>query len=235
MITNQLHRIVVLVVFLYLICVEHCFASNVELVKPNKEYGAKIYYERCSLCHGNHGRGRGILPLLMRGYPSTNLYANNDHSKTVDQLRTVIAHGANLQEIASLMPPWGNELSWNELESVVKFVVFQREDNEASYQMMLKAIETKPSLALGELVFRSRCALCHGYNGHGDGRLSTMLGKAKPTDLTKSLLANAELLSIVSNGGKSAGLSEMMPVWKEVLTPAEIESVVQYVLILRDK
>ncbi|MCX4026591.1 hypothetical protein H0A36_00305 [Endozoicomonas sp. SM1973] len=38
------------------------------------QFGAKIFQQRCVLCHGDHGMGEGLLPIIVAKYPSTNLF-----------------------------------------------------------------------------------------------------------------------------------------------------------------
>jgi mono/diheme cytochrome c family protein len=71
----------------------------------------------------------------------------------------------------------------------------------------------------GEELFNANCALCHGRKGD--------LGMNGAKDLTISPLTRAEMIAMVSNG-KGA----MMP-YKNVLTPKQIETVVDHVRTLR--
>ncbi len=71
----------------------------------------------------------------------------------------------------------------------------------------------------GAQVFNANCALCHGRNGD--------LGMGGAKDLTVSALSREEMLTIVTNG-KGA----MMP-YRNVLTPKQIEQVVDHVRTLR--
>lgn len=79
------------------------------------------------------------------------------------------------------------------------------------------AMEAAPSK--GEELFNANCALCHGRKGD--------LGMNGAKDLTVTRLTRAEMITMVSNG-KGA----MMP-YKNVLTPKQIEAVVDHVRTLR--
>ncbi len=80
--------------------------------------------------------------------------------------------------------------------------------------------------ALGAKVFDTRCALCHGPQGHGDGPGSVAL-KPKPRNLHDaaymSTRTDAQLLEVIHQG-KGA-----MPKWGGVLTEAEITAVLGHV------
>jgi mono/diheme cytochrome c family protein len=91
------------------------------------------------------------------------------------------------------------------------------------------ATPAEPALtgaALGAKVFSTRCALCHGPDGHGDGPGSKALNP-KPRNLHDqaymSTRTDAQLLEIIHNG-KGA-----MPKWGGVLSEAEITAVLAHV------
>lgn len=70
----------------------------------------------------------------------------------------------------------------------------------------------------GRAVFNMNCSLCHGRDGK--------LGLNGAKDLTISALSKNEMVAIVRSG-KGA----MMP-YKDVLTPKEVDAVVEYVRTL---
>jgi mono/diheme cytochrome c family protein len=80
----------------------------------------------------------------------------------------------------------------------------------------------------GALVFTTRCALCHGGDGHGDGR-AARLYSPPPADLTASWRSTEYKLNIVRGGGASLGRSPAMPAWADTLSDDEIAAVVRYV------
>ena len=59
---------------------------------PRLEYGATVFRERCTLCHGSHAMGEGVLPLSIEGYPATSLVKVN-HAQTRAQIREAIVWG----------------------------------------------------------------------------------------------------------------------------------------------
>ncbi len=71
----------------------------------------------------------------------------------------------------------------------------------------------------GEQLFNANCALCHGRKGD--------LGMGGAKDLTVSTLTREEMIARVTNG-KGA----MMP-YRNVLTPKQIEQVVDHARTLR--
>jgi len=85
---------------------------------------------------------------------------------------------------------------------------------------------------LGAKVFTTRCALCHGPDGHGDGPGSAAL-KPKPRNFHDmaymSTRTDAQLLEVIHQG-KGA-----MPKWGGVLTEAEINAALAHVRELGKK
>lgn len=203
-----------------------------EEAKPCMSYGAAVFQERCSLCHGSDGMGEGALSLSVREHPSTNLL---EPRVTYDDesLRRAITEGSRFADISPMMPPWGDELTVTQMDSVVMFVSFLRKDTEGALKIAWNAAkENKPSVKVGRTVFRSRCSLCHGMEAMGDGRMAHRLNP-KPVNLTQSRAPDSYLKTIITMGGEAVGRSSRMPTWSGALTEAEIDAVILYVNTLR--
>ena len=92
-------------------------------------YGAKVFQSRCTLCHGNDGLGEGILALSIKNYPNTNLLLPK-FGISYEAVAYIIRYGATHKSyqdksrpISEEMPPWGDELTIAQLESVSQFVL----------------------------------------------------------------------------------------------------------------
>ena len=89
--------------------------------------------------------------------------------------------------------------------------------------------------AAGQEIYEQYCALCHGPQGKGDGSLSANLDP-KPRDHTDGAYMNAlndaHLLNVIGAGGGAAGLSPIMPAWKDILSAQQIQDVVAFVRTL---
>lgn len=197
------------------------------------KYGAKVFQARCSLCHGSDGLGEGILPLSLKGYPSTNLLEPR-HGTDTASIRNIVERGAQVKGVSNEMPPWGDELTATQLESVVKFVHYMRGDLEGALEMLRKEAETQqPSIKVGRAIFGGRCSLCHGQYGQGDGKMARIIKDPPPFNLTLSRADDGYLRQIIGKGGASMGRSPRMPPWGGDLTASEIESVIMYIKTLR--
>ena len=89
-------------------------------------------------------------------------------------------------------------------------------------------------LATGEQIYRTACIACHGPEGKGmpvEAR-----GFAEPStfpDFTRCDQATSELNNdyhaVVANGGPYRGFSQIMPSFRDALTPQQIDEVVRYI------
>jgi len=200
---------------------------------PTVESGASVFWKRCVLCHGAQGMGEGEIPLKIKDYPNTNIMTANK-AKTTEEIRDAIVYGGILSNISTYMPPMGNELTWTEIQSVTMFVDNLRKFPAKHFEMLKQYSTTlEDKKGLGRSTFQSRCVLCHGANGEGDGRMSRVIKSPPPFNLTKSQMPAAYLKLIVEKGGESLGRSGQMPPWGEQLSKEEINAVVTYILQLR--
>lgn len=223
-------------VLLVLYCTLYCTTSNAkepEQTKPSLDIGAQVYSSRCVLCHGRQGMGEGVLALKLKDYPSTTLF--KDKLKAKEELKDIIVNGGTLEYISGYMPPYGQELTWTELESVTLFIELLHSDNEKAHTLVAqtgtKLIDTNK---LGREVYSTRCVLCHGDEGEGDGRMARLLKNPPQVDLTKSRLPDDYLEKIISLGGKAVGRTDHMPPWKDQLSKEEIEAVIAFIKSIRD-
>ncbi|MCV2885704.1 c-type cytochrome [Aestuariibacter sp. AA17] len=202
---------------------------------PSMELGAHVFKHRCALCHGPQGMGEGRLAMQIKDYPDTNLRTNIKYPNRAG-LEKVIAHGASLAGVSPYMPPMGADISWTELQSVVDFVLLLREDAPKALTFLNDVhIKNETNLLdLGRQVFNTRCTLCHGDYGKGDGRMSKIIKTPPPANLTVSVLPKQYLQDIIEKGGEKVGRSMQMPPWKDQLSEEELESVVEYVYTLRN-
>lgn len=82
----------------------------------------------------------------------------------------------------------------------------------------------------GAVVFQKSCALCHGPEGKGDGRIKS---DPPPRDLTDPAALKTEtdweLYQVIVNGGQILGLAPKMLSWKDTLDEQELLDVATYI------
>jgi len=202
--------------------------------KACTQYGAVVFQERCALCHGSDGLGEGVLSLGLKNYPNTNLLKD---SRTLghDSIVEVITHGGTLPNVSAEMPPWGDELTVTETESVALFIGLLRSDLESALkQLKATAKVIAPDMKLGKGVFKGRCSLCHGKEGKGDGKMARIIKNPPPFNLTKSGVPDDYLFDIISKGGQGMGRSARMPPFGGDLSDNEIRSIMLFIKSIRN-
>ena len=214
------------------------YAQNIDPTQSMTEHqfinGAETYLRYCSLCHGNQGMGEGMLPSTLDEYPNTNLMTDNKlHDRKT--LRRGIAEGHEFsdKEISRFMPPWKDELTLSELDNTAGFVQLLQQFPAEAERFLAQASEKVPlRKSQGTQFFKSRCALCHGTSGTGDGRMAKILTSPKPANLTVSQLNTEEMNLIISEGGQAVGRSPSMPPWKDQLSKQEILAIIEFIKTL---
>ena len=87
----------------------------------------------------------------------------------------------------------------------------------------------------GETIFQTRCFVCHGREGKGDGPASTGLG-ATVRDLTsppwQDSTSDETIRSAIRNGAQAVGGSAAMPPNRD-LSDVQIQSLVRYIRAFR--
>ncbi len=198
-------------------------------IVPEVLHGASVFNLRCTLCHGNIGMGDGILPRLIPGYPSTNLRDNKD-STDAASIREAIIFGYEKGILDERMPPYGNELTWLEIESLVLFMRLYYKDVERAIEILSDTkMPEEPNMETGRAIYKGRCILCHGVGGDGQGKLSKIINDPPPFNFQWSRLPDNMLLEIISTGGGAVGRSPKMPGFGEELSESDIRSLILYI------
>jgi len=230
-----------LVPVMFLVLTTDLSAKNGGEVKPSLALGAAIFKEHCVLCHGNMGYGDGILPLSLKKYPSTNLHESR-YGTDLPSLRTAIRYGGSQNYnntfsgvMSNEMPPWGRELSYEQIESVAWFIQALRKEPKKAADFLKKIeINSIISIKKGKLLYKNYCSLCHGQNGEGNGELAKVMKDASPVNLQLSQVNDQYLKEIIVKGGAAIDRSPRMPPWGQQLTEAEIDSIILYIKTLRE-
>lgn len=178
-----------------------------ELAKPIVR-GGIVFKSYCKLCHGEIGDGKARASKL---YGDANL---NITQQSAGYFEKIIRRGGKAVGRSEFMPPWGDELSDEQVSDVVAYL----------------AVIAKPARR-GEAVFKANCLLCHGVKGDGKGRASVLFDPP-PADLTRSDKNDDYKRMIITLGGAAMGRSEAMPIWGEQLTAQEINDVVEFLRTL---
>ena len=85
-------------------------------VATNVDEGAKIYAERCSLCHGPNGKGDGPGGAALNPKPRDHTDGKYMNSRTDAELLAVLHNGKGA------MPAWRGVLTEEQMQAVLKHV-----------------------------------------------------------------------------------------------------------------
>jgi len=194
--------------------------------------GAQLFQQRCAICHGSDGLGEGVLAMSIPNYPNTNLLLPRVATDS-SSIRRVIVEGPLFADISPFMPPWKDAMTDAEIEAATLFVVYLRQDLTTAIVFAREAARLMPpSARIGRALFLGRCAICHGADSMGSGRLAARL-QPKPSNLANSRVEDAYLRSIISLGGAAVLRSPAMPAWDSEFSESEIESIIFYLHTLR--
>jgi mono/diheme cytochrome c family protein len=95
----------------------------------------------------------------------------------------------------------------------------------------LPEVSDQPALQAGETIFQSRCFVCHGREGKGNGPAATGLG-ATVRDLTspswQASTSDETIGSVIRNGAQAVGGSNAMAPNRD-LSDAQVQSLVRYI------
>ena len=218
---------------LSVILLQSSFVFATSATKPSVEAGAVTFNARCTLCHGSIGMGEGALPMALKNYPQTNLLEAK-YGTSSDALRENIIWGGSRGKMNAMSPPWGNELTWTEIESTILFIQLLHQDTEKAIALLKSTSKnSKVDIEVGRGIFQGRCAMCHGKTGEGNGKMAKIIKNPPPYNLTLSIVNDDYLKQIITKGGAAMKRSYRMPPWGDELSATELESVILYIKAFR--
>lgn len=204
--------------------------------------GQQTFLTHCAMCHGEWGGGDGPLAaqLQREAHVRPAMLNNRERMNQLsrDELIRVITTGGGHTGRSNLMPPWQGKLDRQTIGQVADFVKQLPDLNPGMPPATTQAFLAAPpgSSPEGRQLFVFYCAMCHGTEGHGDGRLADTLfarNNIRPRDLTDSVYfagkTDQQVFAVVSLGGAHFHKSPYMPVWSVTLSPAQIKSLVSYI------
>jgi mono/diheme cytochrome c family protein len=172
------------------------------------QQGATTYAEECVACHGADGSGTTLAPAL------------NDpivREQTADEIALTIDVGVS----GTLMAGWDGTLDEATVDDLVALI--SRWDEVPSGAIPAPDVPiptTEESLALGESLYATNCATCHGADGEGTGRIPALNVQSFLLDTP-----DAAIEQIVTLGVSGTP----MPAWGDRMAGSEIQAVVGFI------
>ena len=200
--------------------------------------GASLYLFSCAACHGKDRTGSTFelagqtikVPGLVWDRLNTKFQTDPSRGSAPEQVALAIAKGqdAGGGELNSMMPRW-SALSEAQVDSLLQY--FQAGDPPT---------DVTATNLMGEQLFLTSCAACHGVDGAGktfdkDGnKISTPSLRWNELRQTFSRDPNRgsvqeQIAQAITSGQDESGaqLNTMMQRWS-FLSPAQVDSLVQY-------
>ncbi len=173
-----------------------------------EEVGQQLWLDNCSGCHGDEGRGDGPGAQWLKPQPTNLTVREYSSSRLADVLWNGV-HG-------SAMPAWRDQAPEN-LAALANVVL--------GFSDIVEVAPPSPAeLTLGELVYQTHCAECHGDGGGGDGFAANDF-PITPSDFRGERPSYAESVRILKNGVEGTSMAP----WTDRLDDEEILAVAHYV------
>lgn len=195
---------------------ESLLAEVTELAPEGSEWaaGMTLYANNCTVCHGVNGEGSELAVPL-----------NTPEVRALDtaELQRIITKGVP----GTMMVAWDNALSPAEIASLAAFLqnwgAVTAEGLTLPPPEPIRVDLNNPEevAALGERLFATTCAACHGEEGSGGTgpALNSLQVLTRSTD--------EQIANTIISGGHRPG--SVMPAFGDRLTTTEIEALVGYI------
>ncbi len=216
--------------------------------------GAELYYKNCIYCHGDTLDGEGHFAKTFTPRP-----INFQDVGMIAQLQEsflfwrITKGGPGLPREgtpwASAMPVWEEMLEEDEVWKIISFLYDYTGLEPRSWELEEKSegaeepAAVDPNAALSEdavdAIYMKRCSQCHGEDGDGLGVAAEFmypaprdftlgLFKYKTTDSDSEFPTDADLRTTIRDGLTGTA----MPGWKELLTDAEIDALIEKIKVM---
>ncbi|RDH81379.1 MAG: hypothetical protein DIZ80_14925 [endosymbiont of Galathealinum brachiosum] len=96
-----------------------------------------------------------------------------------------------------------------------------------------ECFELSVNVVCGKQYYQEYCALCHGENADGNGRIAGNMKHPSPTNLILSSASDQYMREIIVKGGEKIIRSSYMPPWGNEFGAAQVSSLILYLKEIR--
>jgi cytochrome c oxidase cbb3-type subunit I/II len=169
--------------------------------------GAALFGQRCSGCHGAAGGGDGKAAASLLPHPADLTAASFSSGRLADVLWNGVPGTA--------MPRF-RDIPFRDLRAIASHVASLGNERAGS------GAESEPDY--GRVVFRVRCAVCHGVDGHGDGPAAARL-RRPPADFSRKQPSPERVRAVLLHGIPGTAMAPM----QQNLSQSDTDSLVLFV------
>jgi mono/diheme cytochrome c family protein len=218
-------------------------SSSVEIQSADLT-GASLYKFSCAACHGQDHAGSAFevagqtikVPALDWTDLNKLYTADRSRGSVPEQVALAITKGQDGGggEMNAMMPRWST-LSQTQIDSLIQYIQAADPTDSA-----IPSLEPAATNLMGEQLFLTSCAACHGMDGAGktfekDGntirtpslRWNELNGTFSRDPSRGSVPEQLALAITIGKDETGAELNTMMPRWS-FLSQAQVDSLVQY-------
>lgn len=183
-------------------------ATNAQEREADVRRGAEIYKQNCAGCHGDGGRGDGVVSEVLLPKPA-DLTAARFSNEFLQETLWNGVHGTAMSSWRSLVQ--------RDLSALVARV--------QSFHSTTNSDTLAPeSLARGGAIFKNNCLPCHGPTGDGKGPAAATLAPS-PSNF-KKIQPDFDYIQRALREGVPG---TAMPIWKDQLSESDRAAVAGYV------
>jgi mono/diheme cytochrome c family protein len=176
------------------------------------EAGAALFEQRCSGCHGTAGHGDGKAATSLLPHPADLAAARFSSRRLADVLWNGVP--------ATAMPRF-RDVPARDLRAIASHVASLGNTT---------AGKSDAGLAYGGIVFRVRCAVCHGVAGHGDGPAAGRL-RRPPADFSRKQPSPERVRAVLLHGVPGTAMTAM----QQNLSESDTDALVSFVRSLYEE
>ena len=182
--------------------------------RTNVNDGILLYFQKCSGCHGDNGRGNGKAAAFFDRSPRDLTNRDWMASRSDEALRGVVRYGVP----GSPMPGFVDEMREDQLTSLV-----------AHLRRLSGTLPGNNSVGgIGAALYTRHCAACHGVEGDANAPGANQFSP-RPRDFRNPLWMSGqtshELATAITYGRPGTN----MPPFRALLTPDDTTALVKYI------
>ena len=172
---------------------------DLSMAEGDLQAGAALFGQRCSGCHGTTGRGDGEAAASLLPHPADLTAARFSSRRLADVLWNGVPGTA--------MPRF-RDVPLRDLRAIASHVASLANGSTGFSGELEAGPDGKYGLAHGEVVFRVRCAVCHGAEGRGDGPAAARL-RRPPADFSQKQPGPERVRAVLLHGVPGTAMTPM--------------------------